>query len=176
MPDALPSTTAIHRDAQPQAERRGLHLYTALLDKPDLTVAMDVAMEALEGVAMLVSHVPICGPVGDDRGVIASRDVELDESLALALWWNSPAGCAALAAMPAGGLVEHGFGRRVAPALRHAVTLIVATEHQGFCAVTLWRAAGARGLSPREALLLQALSPHLVRAIDHAVRHSNVAS
>lgn len=43
--------------------------------------------------------------------------------------------------------------------------MLVEVERQGFCAVTLWRQPGTRGLMPRQVALLDHLAPHLAGAI-----------
>lgn len=165
MPDALPTQHVTDRGAEREVKRLMKTLDTAMLEERGLAVALDVLSEALGGVAALVRHVPVSGPVRDDRDSIAFRDVELEETLALALWWNSPAACEALGRLPAGGVIEHGRWRRVPAALRQAVTLILDVEQQGFCSVTLWRRTGARRLTARHMALLTQLGPPVARAI-----------
>ena len=159
MPDVLPSCLLNlgipHLRRQPEARA----------EAPALASALDIAMQALRAVAARVQPVPLSGPVGDDRGLIASRQVGIAEALALALWWNSPAGCRALGATVNGGLVEHGSARGVPPALRPAITLILPVEQHGFFALTPWRAAGAQRLTRHEAALLNGLAPRLARAM-----------
>lgn len=167
MPDALPMPP---RAGGREAETTGLRLCAAMLEENGLGAALEVLMEALGGVSATVRRVPIFGPVADDRGVIASLRVQMAEELAMALWWNSAEGCATLGRLAGGGIVEHGRARRVPPALRRAVTLIVEVEQQGFCAITLWRHERSRMMTPRQTALLERLAPHAARAIGSELR------